>query len=241
MADEEEYLVPLQDQRVFGAGLKRKRVQFVPSSAASASTPPASAADGTDGGHTGAYYLSIVLQDPTHSGSTDGLPQKRVAADEGKRDGGGVTSVCDVCHLPIDGDPHSNADEPRDGGTRPHEASLAHQVCLTHSHLPSHLDRRRKGLQYLEAYGWDPDSRRGLGASGDGIRDPIKARAKYDTLGVGITRPVEKAPGTTKAKVVKFDAKQVRLREAEARKKGERLRQTFYGNGELEKYLGPQE
>ena len=56
--DDDEYEIPLRDQRVFGASLKRKRVKFVPSSTNGATvqslptTPSASAAD---------QYLSIVF------------------------------------------------------------------------------------------------------------------------------------------------------------------------------------
>lgn len=59
--DDDEYEIPLRDQRYFGAGIKRKRIQFVSSTsqeAASTSlptTPSTSAAD---------RYLSIVLKKP---------------------------------------------------------------------------------------------------------------------------------------------------------------------------------
>jgi hypothetical protein len=74
---------------------------------------------------------------------------------------------------------------PRDA----HAASLAHQVCLAHSHPPSHLDRTRMGLLHLRARGWDPDARQGLGPEGRGIAYPVKAVAKGDRLGVGMASP----------------------------------------------------
>lgn len=133
---------------------------------------------------------------------------------------------------------------------RPHEASLAHQLCLTHSHPPSHLDRTRHGLRYLSAYGWDPDSRLGLGAPGrEGIREPVKAKVKHDTVGLGVNSVDEdwssskrdkdkSAQGAKPAKVVKLNAKQARKGHAEARKKGEMLREMFYRGDDVQRYLG---
>ena len=95
-------------------------------------------------------------------------------------------TYCDVCNLPISDPQSQSQQEPTSTSTRPHEASLAHQVCLKHSHPPSHLDRTRAGMRYLSTYGWNPDSRLGLGAPGrEGIREPLKGRIKHDTAGLG--------------------------------------------------------
>jgi hypothetical protein len=100
---------------------------------------------------------------------------------------------------------------------------LAHQVCLTHSHPPSHLDRNRKGLAYLSSYGWDPDARVGLGASGQGIQYPIKSKPKDDKLGIGVVLPKE-ADRRKKEKVEKLDAGKIRKLHEKDKKKAERLR-----------------
>lgn len=109
-------------------------------------------------------------------------------------------------------------------------------VCLKHSHPPPDFDRTRPGLKYLSSYGWDPDSRLGLGASGEGIRAPIKVKIKNDTLGLGI----ELQDGV-KAQIKKkesLNAKQARRKDSENKKKGEKLQELFYGNDDLQKYLG---
>ena len=58
MSNEEECLVPLQDQRVFGAGFKSKRVNFIPAAFTSAvqHTSPSTVTAANK-------YLSIVFKD----------------------------------------------------------------------------------------------------------------------------------------------------------------------------------
>jgi hypothetical protein len=91
-------------------------------------------------------------------------------------------------------------------------------------------------LRYLESYGWDPDSRRGLGATGEGIREPIKGKLKADTVGLGAVLP-SPAVEKRKEKVQKLNAKQVRKGHVEARKRGVRLREMFYQDEKVLKYL----
>lgn len=55
---DDDYYVPLVDQRVFGAGIKRKRIAFVPATTEQTSIPKASST--TE--NAGARYLSIVLK-----------------------------------------------------------------------------------------------------------------------------------------------------------------------------------
>ncbi|MCJ1303310.1 hypothetical protein MMC08_006118 [Hypocenomyce scalaris] len=226
---EEEYFVPLEDQRVFGAGIKRKRVNFVP--ARSEPLPPTRGTPDT--GVVGDRYLSIVLG-RTHSQiQTDSeakLGQEDAQTPSLQQSSAGET-LCEICDLPIE--PSNAADLDT---SRPHEASIAHQVCLAHSHPPSYLDRSRQGLKYLSSYGWDPDSRLGLGASGAGIRVPIKGKIKNDTAGLGIEQPNRNV--SKEEKVEKLDAKKVRMREEEGRKKTERLQELFYRSDDLGKYLG---
>ncbi|CAF9914448.1 MAG: hypothetical protein HETSPECPRED_001983 [Heterodermia speciosa] len=219
MEPEEESTIPLQDQRVFGAGLKRKRINFVP--AATSSSPPPRPPPTTNAGQR---YLSIVsgntkntVKDQADARTTPDPTPEALTVDD--------THLCQICNLPIAGD------------ARPHESSLVHQVCLAHSHPPSHLDRNRAGLRYLSSYGWDPDSRLGLGAKGEGVRVPIKAMVKNDTVGLGVERAVRKRQ-VVAAKAERLDAKGVRSKELEERKRGERLQQMFYGADDVEKYLG---
>ena len=134
-------------------------------------------------------------------------------------------AVCDVCGLPLGAD---------DG----HDNSIAHQACLPHTHPPSALDRRRRGLAYLESYGWDPDGRRGLGAArSGGMLFPIKPKEKRDRAGVGAPEPVAKKEA--KPKVQKLNAKQARKLAAKDKEARERLQRLFYADGQVEKYLGP--
>ncbi|CZT07091.1 related to G-patch domain protein [Rhynchosporium graminicola] len=236
MSDDETYEIPLQDQRGFGAGIKRNRVKFVPSSAPLSSTPSSS-----NGQTVSNLYLQMVLpgdHEPPSSlpaGSpnvTGGTPL--ISAKENQ--------VCEICRLPLSEEGMPAPAEATETielirKQRPHEASLAHQVCLTHSHPPSHLDRNRKGLAYLSAYGWDPDARRGLGAEGQGIHFPIKAKPKDDKMGIGVVLPKE-ADRRKKEKVQKLDAKKVRKIYEQDKKKAERLREMFYRNDDVERYLG---
>jgi len=242
MSDEEDYFLPLEDQRVFGAGIRRKRVPFVRSSEHELRTTRPSSTPCTNIADT---YLSIVLKKDTerdnsststntntpseashHTRITHSAPPSSIAPNH-----------CEICNLPLSSEPGI-----ADTSTRPHEASLAHQVCLNHSHPPSHLDRTRTGLRYLSTYGWDPDSRLGLGAAGrEGIREPLKGRIKNDTacLGIGLDKDGDRLPARPPPKKVqKLNAKQARKGADEARKRGDRLRNVFFQNDEVLKYLG---
>ncbi|GAB1207515.1 hypothetical protein APSETT445_006235 [Aspergillus pseudonomiae] len=252
-ATDEDYFLPVESQRPFGAGIRRKKVQFVRSSEHelnTTSTPAAQpASSGTSIANT---YLSIVMPKEKQV-SEPGTPVGRVSGDVGNCDAEvqsapaspSAAPRCDVCNLPIDGD--ESAHGAVMAGDRPHEASLAHQVCLSHSHPPSHLDRTRQGLRYLAAYGWDPDSRLGLGVSGrEGIREPLKGRLKVDTVGLGADGDDEAKEGgkgksrvvERPAKVQKLNAKEVRKGYLDARKRGEKLREQFFQSDDVLKYLG---
>jgi len=255
MSDNETYEIPLQDQRVFGAGIKRKTVKFVPSTAASSASPPPS---GTSAKSVSDFYLKLVLPSEENS-SNKGLPAvvsssslpKDPADLEQPRSEQNKLQVCEICNLPLTSAPDAlltsmdeidtSAPDPSkirpSPKPRPHEASIAHMVCLTHSHPPSHLDRNRKGLAYLSAYGWDPDSRLGLGASGQGIQYPIKTQPKDDKLGIGLVLPKE-ADRRRKEKTEKLDAGKVRKLHEKDKKKAQRLREMFYRNDDVERYLG---
>jgi len=230
---DDEYEVPLQDQRVFGAGIKRQRVRFVPSTSSAATVLATASANSKSASD---IYLSLVL--PQDTQSSEGSSRASSVPPSHPKPSP-IPVVCEVCSLPltIDCNPPTSLDGSTHSAERPHEASLAHQVCLEHSYPPSHLDRNRKGLAYLSAYGWDPDSRRGLGAEGQGIQFPIKSKPKEDKLGIGVVLP---KPGEIqkKVKVKKLDAGKVRKMYDKDKKRGEQLRDIFYRNDDVERYLG---
>jgi hypothetical protein len=237
--DDDEYEIPLRDQRYFGAGLKRKRVRFVASTeqaekigSASLPTTPtvSSAAD---------RYLSIVLGQSNTAERASSAPapehvtlvdvqtkelEKDTISEETKPLDVAAGLYCDLCRRGI----AANV-------TRAvHESSIAHQISLQHSYPPSHVDRDRKGLAVLQDHGWDPDSRLGLGAKGEGILQPIKAVDNPNKAGVG----ARLAPARVKEKPVKLDAGKVRRLAEEGKKKAERLRNSFYMSDDVQKYLG---
>ncbi|KAH7411261.1 hypothetical protein BKA64DRAFT_663048 [Cadophora sp. MPI-SDFR-AT-0126] len=233
MSDDDTYEIPLQDQRVFGAGIKRQRVKFVPSSTAS----PTPSSSHSSRQSVGDLYLKMVLP-----GEQEKAPPKTEISDShGDLSPGdkAKTQTCEICNLPFSEaalPPTQVQDAEPNPKQRPHEASLAHQVCLAHSHPPSHLDRNRKGLTYLSAYGWDPDARRGLGVEGQGIQFPIKTKPKDDKMGIGLVLPKE-GDRLKKEKPLKLDARKVRKMYEQDKKKAQRLREMFYRNDDVERYL----
>ncbi|RAH82270.1 hypothetical protein BO86DRAFT_447975 [Aspergillus japonicus CBS 114.51] len=314
--EEEDYFLPLEDQRVFGAGIRRKRVPFVRSSDPDLHTTDsalrrnaAPSTETTTGATIANKYLSIVLSksatptpapaltpeftpDSTATSTTTNTSRARAASPQSaappststptptptlpppppsprqdnnlnlKPNSNPNSQICEICNLPLTASSSSSSSQTKtptaESSTRPHEASLAHQLCLTHSHPPSHLDRTRPGLRYLAAYGWDPDSRLGLGAPGrEGIRAPVKGKLKVDTVGLRVTghnADDEDAPtkrkrvvggqeqaggrGSGSAKIQKLNAKEVRRGQVDARKRGERLRELFYRDERVLRYLG---
>ena len=228
--DDEYYTVPLTDQAVFGAGLKRKRVPFV---AASTTTVNSQIPIPT---LASSKYLSIVLPEAQN---TPSLSAVSASAQESEPQ----IPKCEICSLPLptsrDAAAMGDEEEPATLHTpAPHTATLVHQVCLTHSHPPSHLDRTRKGLKYLSSYGWDPDARVGLGREGgEGRLAPVRAKEKNDTLGLGVK--LKKGLGKPQeiTKVQLLDAKAVRKKGLVDRRKEERLRRMMWGKEDVEKYL----
>jgi hypothetical protein len=237
--DDDEYEIPLRDQRYFGAGLKRKRVRFVPSteqadqigSTSLSATPKASSAADR--------YLSIVLgqSNTAERASSAPAPEHVTLAPAQTKESKKASILedtkpldvtaglyCDLCRRSIAANVTRAA----------HEGSIAHQISLQHSYPPSHVDRDRKGLAVLQDHGWDPDSRLGLGAKGEGILQPIKAVDNPNKAGVG----ARLAPARVKEKPVKLDAGKVRRLAEEGKKKAERLRNSFYMSDDVQKYLG---
>lgn len=279
--DDEDYFVPLEDQRVFGAGIKRKRVPFVRASDDLVTTATPAPTSNTPARSVADIYSSIVLSKKLKDNTNNADNQeKEVLADleeevspapiatiastkntidnqpkaEPQKDFVTVAegTVCEICNLPVTVTPPKETDldevEATSATTKhtPHEASMVHQICLQHSHPPSHLDRTRHGLRYLASYGWDPDSRIGLGAKGrTGILQPIKPKAKTSTSGLGLTKEDEAAIAARKdlrkqqqEQRQKLNAKQVRLAHLADKKKGEKLRELFYASDDIQRYLG---
>ena len=223
---DDEYYVSLVDQRVFGAGIKRKRIAFVPAENDESTVRAAKPSN------AGSRYLSIVMK-PT--GADTELEDK---AGEGNSQAPVMPATCEICGQKV---------AIGSGVLNAHETSIAHQMCLEHSHPPSHLDRSHIGLKYLQEYGWDPDARRGLGARLEGIRVPVKANPKNDSAGLGLLNNDEENLDKAKRKrksrveekhVVKLNAKEVRRIEEEKSRRAEKLRRSVYGE-DLSQYLGP--
>ncbi|QPH17996.1 hypothetical protein C2857_002945 [Epichloe festucae Fl1] len=218
--DDDDDNIPLHHKKPFGAGLKRKRVEFVRATetdngiAASTQASPNSA--------VGDLYASIVLGGDERPKSASapatrlGTPRAESSTMDAK------TSICAVCSLSIT----TSAKE--------HEASVAHQVNMPHAHPPSALDRSRMGLRALESLGWDPDARRGLGRQGEGVRYPIKVKAKDDTLGIGAT-VAEKVKQEEPPR--KLTGKELKAAMARDKQRAERLQAEIYGRVDVESYI----
>jgi len=226
-----EYYLPLVDQRVFGAGIKRKRVAFVPAKndETSSSIPTAKPSNAAN------RYLSIVMKTAEPESETPSTVKS-----ETKEQAVPLPLTCEICGQKVS--------EGRGVSVNSHETSIAHQMCLEHSHPPSHLDRSHVSLKYLQEYGWDPDARGGLGARREGIRVPIKAKQKNDSAGLGLLqndgdnsnearqkRKVDSKENHTD--VVKLNAKEVRRMEEGKSRRAEKLHRSVYGE-DLSRYLG---
>jgi hypothetical protein len=218
-ADDDYDDIPLQHQRPFGAGLHRKPIAFVSASGGQLKSVDDGTPANKSQNNVADLYLSMVLPDDI-TRSKSAPPLSNVTEGEPPEAG-----TCPVCRLPLD----------TDKGT--HSQSFAHQVCLPHSQLPSALDRSRMGLAYLSTHGWDPDARKGLGAAQQGIKFPVKAKVKDDKLGIGIEVPRGLPPPKKKEQLL--DAKKVRKMTLDEKKRAAKIRQELFGDGKLEKYLGP--
>nr|OQO02075.1 hypothetical protein B0A51_18125 [Rachicladosporium sp. CCFEE 5018] len=236
LLDDEEYDVPLRDQRYFGAGIRKRKVKFVPSSTPLQSTSLPTNHEGSAADR----YLAIVLgkkpagdtAKDTHCEDAEvpaqtmgGHEQTSTTKDDDERQfNNDSPTLCEICARPV-----TNAEQ-----SIAHESSIAHQLCLQHSHPPSHLDRSRKGLAVLRDHGWDPDSRRGLGAEGEGIMYPIRVVENPQKAGLGARLlPVE-----IREKRAPLDAGKVRQMDQDGKRQAQRLRTAFYMSEDVLKYLG---
>lgn len=211
VSDEDD--IPLHHKRPFGSGLKRQRVEFVPAQDVNAGTSIAEPAP--SGPASGDIYASIVMAaSKAKKTSTDPVKETNEGAE---------VKICPICGNEIT------------TSLEKHEATLAHQVSLQHSHPPSALDRSRMGLRTLASAGWDPDARTGLGREGDGMRFPIKVTAKEDTLGIG-AQAAEPAPAKEE-KPRALKARERKELEKKERSKGEHLQREIFGSVDVERYL----
>lgn len=223
-SDEETYTAPIIDERPF-AGLKRKPINFVP--APSKSTVPVAPAP-VDGQSIADRYLAMVMAGSSKQNSSISAPATVSASPVATPP---PPRVCEVCSNPV-------TDIIGPGGEIiPHESSLAHQVKLGHSFPPSAIDRTRKGFAFLQAQGWDPDKRLGLGATGEGRLYPVTVKEKNDKEGIGLEKKEIKAVEAPK-KVQKLNAKETRQKEAEAKRRTQKLQDMFYRSEAMDKYLG---
>lgn len=229
---EEAEDVPLHHLKPFGSGLRRNEIKFVPASNED-STITQQTNSKSSGLNVRDFYLDMVLKKTTSDGETSTKPASETEETD--------TEVCEVCKMPLTSTSSTNSKFEKtsgSGNSSHHEASIVHQVCLTHSHPPSALDRNRMGLSVLEAAGWDPDARTGLGAAGQGVQYPIKVKPKEDRLGVGVVVPKDFQVKKQKEKPKMLDAKKVRKMAVEDRKRTDQLQQQIFGRVDLEKYLG---
>ncbi|PHH77113.1 hypothetical protein CDD82_3660 [Ophiocordyceps australis] len=234
--------VPLHYKKPFGAGLKRTRVEFVRATELQDSAATSTFSSQTEqekGRLVAEIYASIVLRDGTNSRETEEQSRRDKCLDEQDK---ASEWTCAVCSASV-----SASTSQRD-----HESSLAHQVSLAHSHPPSALDRSRMGLRTLQAQGWDPDARQGLGQHGQGLRFPVRATAKQDGLGVGAAAAlaeaaqrrerksanrIKRGDKSTEATGPNMTAKQRRAEAERQRRKAERLGAEIFGSIDVERYL----
>ena len=76
-----------------------------------------------------------------------------------------------------------------------------------------------------------------MGASGQGIQFPIKTKPKDDKMGIGVVLP-KVSERRKKEKVEKLDAGKVRKMHEKDKRRAEKLREMFYRNDDVERYLG---
>ncbi|CBX92703.1 hypothetical protein IAQ61_005925 [Plenodomus lingam] len=204
--------VPFVQQYPFGRGLWKNHINFVPAAGDDAES---TTAPSTQGKTMAEKYLAIMFP--------NGQPQPKPEA----------YPVCGIC-----GEPVKETDQ------RSHYLSPAHQAALPRAPIPSAIDRSRMGLRYMQKHGYDVDARVGLGAAGQGMLFPLVPKEKRDKFGLGIDKKEHtrrRALGGASAFEVKqgtLDAGKIQKLAKIEKKRHEKLQKLFYGNDEVEKYLG---
>ena len=241
--------VPLQHKKAFGSSLKLKKVDFVKASDGDLASTRTN--DGESGKAVSDLYLSVVMKnvDPTGTSSCELLARngRSERSESPATEAASLQDICGDCNLPLGpidaGIPDIDTSlTKRREITVKHNASIAHQVSLSHSHPPSAISRQRMGLVCLEACGWDPDSRKGLGVNEQGIPHPLKPKPKDDNLGVGLEIPKEVLKQAKKEHEEK-ENRRVKKMKAKDRIKAEkqrdqRLHDLFYARTDVLNYLG---
>ncbi|KAF1833595.1 hypothetical protein BDW02DRAFT_580312 [Decorospora gaudefroyi] len=201
---------PFVELRAFGRGLWKNPVNFV--SPAPEVRPPTTSANGKT---MAEKYLAIVFPNGRPPPKPDEYPR------------------CDVC-----------GEQLREPDPITHHLSFGHQAALPRPPMPSAIDRTRMGLKYLEKHGFDVDSRVGLGAAGQGMLFPLVPKEKRDKLGLGTDDKEhtkrKSLGGASRADVRegRLDAGKIRKLAKVEKKRHDELQKMFYGNDEVEKYLG---
>ncbi|KAH5099805.1 hypothetical protein HBH70_180040 [Parastagonospora nodorum] len=202
--------IPFAQQPAYGRGLWKNPIHFV---SAAPDTPIATAPG--KGNTMAEKYMAIMFP--------NGQPQPKADA----------YPACGICGEPV-----------KEKDQRMHFLSPAHQAALPRAPIPSAIDRTRMGLKYMSKHGYDVDARVGLGASGQGMLFPLVPKEKRDKFGLGIDKKEhekKRALGGASAADVKegrLDAGKVRKLAKVEKRKHDKLQRMFYGNDEVEKYLG---
>jgi hypothetical protein len=202
--------IPFVQHPAYGRGLWKNPIQFV----SAAPDAPIKAPPG-NGNTMAEKYLAIMFP--------NGQPQPKPEA----------YPTCGICGEPV-----------KEQDQRMHFLSPAHQAALPRAPIPSAIDRTRMGLKYMSKHGFDVDARVGLGVSGQGMLFPLVPKEKRDKFGLGIDKKEhekKRALGGASAADVKegrLDAGKIRKLAKVERKRHDKLQKMFYGNDEVEKYLG---
>ncbi|KAK6544586.1 hypothetical protein TWF694_001274 [Orbilia ellipsospora] len=214
----------------YGTGVKRKQIEFVPASKedqADGSQETGRNIDPSRGTSVADYYLSLVLPSkaaPDAGNSSElSLPNpeesKRRAENldpstETEGYGNTVPPGSAVVEQPLETsaalDQICPTCKARVTNWNSHVRTTAHMASEEHSKTPHHLNRQSEGYKHMVKLGWDPDGDRGLGAEGQGIRFPVKARMKKDNLGIGAI-PLSKSIRDNAVNVSESSTKRQRL------------------------------
>ncbi|KAF1365042.1 hypothetical protein EJ07DRAFT_97125 [Lizonia empirigonia] len=204
--------LPFTSHPAYGRGLWKNPIAFV---AAAPSLPPAPTTP-SSGQSIAQKYLAIMFP--------NGQPQPEPNA----------YPLCGICGEAVKETDH-----------RIHFISPAHQAALPRAPTPSAIDRTRMGLKYIQNYGWDVDARMGLGARGEGMLFPLVPKEKRDKLGLGVDKKAEerrtsllRGRGVAKPGEIRLDAGKIQKLAKVEKRKHDKLQRMFYGNDEVEKYLG---
>jgi hypothetical protein len=200
--------IPFVQHPAYGRGLWKNPIKFV-------SAAPDAPIKAPVGNTMAEKYLAIMFP--------NGQPQPKSEA----------YPACGICGESV-----------KEQDQRMHFLSPAHQAALPRAPIPSAIDRSRMGLKYMSKHGFDVDARVGLGVSGQGMLFPLVPKEKRDKFGLGIDKKEhekKRALGGASIADVKegrLDAGKIRKLATVERRKHDKLQKMFYGNDEVEKYLG---